>query len=77
MTVVKTSKAIAQIYVTQMLAMVPIPEKVWVFGDQISGPFKVNSILHAGDKSINSGTARRSRTVPDVPGQLAGTYGQY
>ena len=48
MTVVKTSKAIAQIYVTQMLAMVPIPEKVWVFGDQISGTFKVNSILHAG-----------------------------
>ena len=56
--------ATAQIYVTQMLAMIPVPEKVWVFGDQIIGTFKVNSILHAGQ-----GTRTLTLGLPEDPGQ--------
>jgi len=65
MTVVKTSKATAQIYVTQMLATVPVPKKVWVFGDQISGTFKINSILHAGQR-----TRALTLGLPEDPGQF-------
>jgi len=56
-----------------MLATIPVPEKVWVFGDQISGTFKVNSILHAGQgtRAVNPGL---SWMFPDIPGQLAGMF---
>ena len=64
-TVVKTSKATAQTYVTQMLAMVLVPEKVWVFGDQISRTFEVNSILHAGQ-----GTRALTLGLPEDSGQF-------
>ena len=63
----KKKIGLAHLYVTQMLAMIPVPEKVWVFGDQISGTFKINSILHAGQR-----TRALTLGLPEDPGQLAG-----